>query len=322
MHCPACEFVVADEVALDPAVASARSSLATASLEVELHDAVDASALKARWNARLDPLGYRLYLESEDPKKESLRETWTGFGLGTAFLGVFALLQLTGLVNLLTPDNLGPLGSFALGLLASVSSCFALVGGLLVSYTAAVGRRNPAAVGRALVAFHASRIGVFFVGGGLLGLAGGALGTFPDLQKILLTAASLVMAGLGLNLLGLGLPGRSASKKTMARAKGWASWGTVGGGAFLGASSFFLPCGFTQSVQFQALAAGGFFEGGTLTLVFALGTLPVLGSVGWLLGRGLAGRWRAVLLKAGGTVVLGLGLFQLWGALHLWGVRI
>jgi sulfite exporter TauE/SafE len=95
----------------------------------------------------------------------------------------------------------------------------------------------------------------------------------------------------------------------------------VAGGALLGALTFILPCGFTQSVQFQALAAGSFWGGAQLTLAFALGTLPVLGALGWLLGKGLAGTLRAVLLKAGGTVVLGLGLFQLWGASHLWGIR-
>jgi len=322
MHCPACEHLVADEVGADPTVVSARARRSDERLWVETAEGAVPDELKSRWNTRLDPLGYRLWLEDENPVTEVRKETWIGLALGGLFLVGFAGLQASGLINVLTPDTLGLPGAFVLGLLASVSSCFALVGGLLVSYTAAVGRRQPSAVAPGLVSFHLSRLGTFFVGGGLLGLAGAALGTSMDLQKVLLTLAAGMMATLGLSLLGFKIPGIGGGMKTINRAKGFAAWGSLGGGAVLGALTFVLPCGFTQSVQFQALAAGGFLEGGTLTLAFALGTLPVLGSVGWLLGKGLAGKRRSVLLKAGGTIVLGLGLFQLWGALHLWGVPI
>jgi len=324
MHCPACEFLVAEEVSQDAAVGSARASLAEGRLWVELKPGqpeAELSAWKARWNAKLDPLGYRLYLDHEDPARESRRETWLGLLAGGTFLLVFSVLQATEIINLFAPDNLGLQGSFLLGVLASLSSCFALVGGLLVSYTAAVGRRNPGLVGPGLVAFHLARVGVFFAGGGLLALAGSALGDSFEVQRVLLTLASVVMAALGLNLLGVRLPQKSGSRKVMGQARGFAAWGTVGGGALLGAATFFLPCGFTQSVQFQALAAGAFLDGAWLTLAFVLGTFPVLASVGWLLGKGLAGKSRAILLKAGGTVVLGLGLFQFWGALHLWGLN-
>lgn len=324
MHCPACEFLVADEVALDPIVASARAGRKQSRLWVTLEEGVDPAELKARWNSRLDPLGYRLWLESEDPHRESRRETLLGMAFGAAFLAVFALLQASELVNLWAPDSLSLSGAFLLGLLASVSSCFALVGGLLVSFTSAVGRTNPGAVGAGLLAFHLARIGVFFVGGGLLGLAGAALGTSYDLQRLLLTLAALVMAGLGLSLLGVPLPGWKGNKavvgaQKLARGR---QGGVVVGGILLGAGTFLLPCGFTQSVQFQALASGSLAEGAALTLVFALGTLPVLGSLGWFLGKGMAGKGRAVLLKFGGTVVLGLGFYQLWGVLHLWGINV
>jgi len=321
MHCPACEFLVADEVSGEPGLESARAALVDGRLYITLQDDADAGDLKRRWNQRLDPLGYRLFLESEDPARVTRGETLQGLGLGAAFLAVFGLLQVSGVVNLLAPETLGIPGSFVLGLLASVSSCFALVGGLLVSYTAAVGRRNPRVLGPGLLAFHLSRLGVFVVGGGVLGAAGAALGLTADVEKVLLTLAAVVMAALGLSLLGLRFGARTMSTGPLGKARVWASWGTVGGGALLGASTFLLPCGFTQSVQFQALASGSFVDGALLTGAFALGTLPVLAGLGWFLGKGLNGTRRAVLLKAGGTLVLGLGLVQLWGAFHLWGLR-
>lgn len=321
MHCPACEFLVADEVACHPSVRQAQASRSDGLLKVEWEGEEDASLLQARWNATLDPLGYRLWREDENPSAQLRKETVVGLALGAGFLVMFAGLQGSGLVDLLAPDSLELPGAFVLGILASLSSCFALVGGLLLSYTAAVGKQNPSAVSGGLWAFHLSRLATFFFGGGLLGLAGAALGSSLEVQRLLLTVAALVMTGLGANLLGWKLPSWGNSGKGMLRARRLASWGTLGGGILLGAITFLLPCGFTQSVQFQALAAGGFWEAATLTLVFALGTLPVLASVGWLLGKGLAGKRRAILLKAGATTVLGLGLFQLWGAAHLWGVN-
>lgn len=320
MHCPACEFLVADEVAQDPQVTRAQARLSSADLEVDLQGNEPAAALRDRWNQRLDPMGYRLFLADEDPRQVTRGETIRGLSLGAAVLAVLAALELSGVLGQFSFETLEPSGAFLLGILASVSSCFALVGGLLVSYSAAVGRRNPARLGPGLWAFHGARLTVFAVGGGVLGLVGGLMGGALDLQRVLLTVAALVMAGLGLNLLGLRW-GKPKVGSSVGRARGWASWGTVGGGGLLGAGTFFLPCGFTQSVQFQALASGSFGAGALLTLAFALGTLPVLGAVGWFLNKGLTGSHRAVLLKAGGTLVLGLGLFQLWGALHLWGVR-
>lgn len=321
MHCPACEALVAEEVGNDPHVVTARARRNDDRLWVELNSDVPDDQLKDRWNQRLDPLGYRLWLETEDPAQEVRRETLGGLAAGGVVLAVLAWLQTSGLVETLAPTSLELPGAFLLGLLASVSSCFALVGGLLISYTAAVGRSDPRAVGPGLALFHGTRLTVFFVGGGLLGLVGQAVGDGADLQRVLLTVAAVVMASLGLSLLGVKVPGLGGMPQSLGRARSAARWGSLGGGALLGTLTFFLPCGFTQSVQFQALASGDFLSGGLLTLVFALGTLPVLTSVGWLIGRGLVGRRRAIVLKAGGTLVLGLGLFQLWGVLQVWGIR-
>lgn len=47
-----------------------------------------------------------------------------------------------------------------------------------------------------------------------------------------------------------------------------------------GALTFFLPCGFTQTMQLLAVSSGSFFWWGLVMLFFALWTFPVLFSVG------------------------------------------
>lgn len=44
----------------------------------------------------------------------------------------------------------------------------------------------------------------------------------------------------------------------------------------VGFATFFLPCGFTQSMQVAALSSGSFASGLAIMLAFALGTLPML----------------------------------------------
>jgi thiol:disulfide interchange protein len=49
----------------------------------------------------------------------------------------------------------------------------------------------------------------------------------------------------------------------------------------IGALTFILPCGFTQSMQLYALGSGSAWQAGGLLFMFALGTLPVLLSLGF-----------------------------------------
>jgi sulfite exporter TauE/SafE len=134
---------------------------------------------------------------------------------------------------------------------------------------------------------------------------------------VLFGVAAVTMITLGLNLLGILPSWGGGRKKVTGISNRWAGLGSVGGGALLGFATFFLPCGFTQTVQFQALAAGGFWNGAVLMLAFAAGTLPVLLAVSVAVRVGLGGRSRTILLAASGVVVLGLGLFQLQSVLVL-----
>ncbi|MFZ5391042.1 MAG: sulfite exporter TauE/SafE family protein, partial [Patescibacteria group bacterium] len=85
--------------------------------------------------------------------------------------------------------------------------------------------------------------------------------------------------------------------------------------ALLGAATFFLPCGFTQAMQFYTLSVKDFWQGGLTMLFFALGTLPVL----WLLSFSSfnlqSKSWRGYFFKTAGLVVIVLAVFNLLNAL-------
>jgi hypothetical protein len=77
----------------------------------------------------------------------------------------------------------------------------------------------------------------------------------------------------------------------------------------LGALTFFVPCGFTQSTQLIALASGSFLAGGLIMLVFALGTLPSLIGIS-LVSAYAEGRFARVFFCFSGTVAVLLGILN------------
>jgi hypothetical protein len=88
----------------------------------------------------------------------------------------------------------------------------------------------------------------------------------------------------------------------------------------LGALTFFLPCGFTQSMQLYALTTGSFWQGGVTMLVFALGTLPALLGVG-VVASFAKGTFVRYFLKFSGAMVLVLGLYNFNNGLALADIR-
>lgn len=132
--------------------------------------------------------------------------------------------------------------------------------------------------------------------GGLLGAIGGGInisGNFIAIYTIIIAA---VLAILGLNILGL-FPDIANLGLSMPRFFS-APWGKLkqsenpAAPFLLGVMTFFLPCGFTQSMQILAVASGSFMRGGLGMLLFALGTVPSLLALGvttsWSKGKNAA----------------------------------
>ena len=82
----------------------------------------------------------------------------------------------------------------------------------------------------------------------------------------------------------------------------------------IGAATFVLPCGFTQSMQLYTLTTGSFLEGALTMTVFALGTLPVLALLSFS-SLSIKKMQTGVFYKAAGLVVIFFGVFNLMNSL-------
>ncbi len=221
-----------------------------------------------------------------------------------------------------------------LGLAAGVSTCMALVGGLVLglsaSFEAASGpaTRGLASRLRPGLVFVLGRIVGYGAFGAILGALGASIAMPARVTAILMVLVAIVMAILGTRLTGVSprIAGWSPTLPTgVSRALGLG--GGTGGrysdgrAATLGALSFFLPCGFTQAVQVFALSTGSPVFAGALLAIFAVGTAPGLLALAGLPAIVPSGA-RTSVLRFVGVVVLAFALADVTAALRLAGVSL
>ncbi len=261
------------------------------------------------------------------PGENSGRAVLRALGMVLLVTVAYFVLRSTGAFSLSSSvGEVVGLGTvFVIGLVAATSSCLAVVGGLLLSVSAKWSETYHPSTHwekfRPLFLFNIGRLGGYFLRGGLAGLLGKSLTLSPSSTGALTVLVAVVMLVLGLNILHI-LPKkycRLPLPKTMTRKIHALSQSqSASAPMILGALTFFLPCGFTQSMQLLALGSGSFMAGGMLMLVFALGTLPSLLGIS-VLSSVLEGRSARWFLQFSGAVVLLLGVLNLQSGLLLMG---
>src|SRR6202171_2308083 len=251
--------------------------------------------------------------------------------IGAAFLIVVGVLVSLGQFDLL-PKQFGLSTTmsyglvFVIGLVASVSSCIAVTGGLLVAvaakYNETTANLTPMRRMKPRIYFNAGRILSYTLLGGAIGALGSTLTLSPEVTGALTIIASAVMILLGLQMLKL-LPALTRFLPTMPKAFGHyihdlAERDANGGAFVLGAATFFLPCGFTQALQLYVLAKGSFAVGALTMLAFSLGTLPALLSLS-AMSSFASGSFQRHFLKFAGAAVIVLGIANVQYGLVLTG---
>ncbi len=322
MHCNACVVLTESELDGVPEVAKVKSSLASHSVEVtgDFGDK-DPEHIALYLNEVLKPHGYTLSLE-----KQKHQVKWSDFRIALpmagAFIAFFIILQKLGIVNLVTTSEVGYGTAFVIGFIASVSTCMAVVGGLVLSMSANFAKEGEKV--RPQVLFHIGRLVSFFVLGGLIGALGsvfqfGSTGTF-----VLSFVVAIVLLILGINLLDV-FPWAKKLQPTMPsfigkRAHELKNVNHTLTPILVGVATFFLPCGFTQSMQIYTLSTGNFLTGALMMGSFALGTLPVLALLSFS-SLGIHKKAQSgVFFKTAGLVVIFFGIFNLINSLVAAGI--
>ena len=315
MHCNACVVLTEGELNKHPNVSSARSDLKSRSVEV----CGDFGGMPLEDIAK--ELTNLLSQHSLSMEKERKEIPWKEFGtavpIAFGFALVFVLLQKFGIVNLVSAGDVTYGTAFIVGIVASLSTCMAVVGGLVLSMSATFAREGDKV--RPQILFHIGRIVSFFILGGVIGAVGsafqlGATGTF-----VLGMIIGLVMLVLGINLLDIfhwtkrlqpSMP-KFLSRRVLRITEINHTFTPV----LAGIATFFLPCGFTQSMQIYTLSTGSFLGGGLTMLTFALGTFPVLALISFSSLSIHTGSKAGVFFKSAGLIVILFAVFNIINSL-------
>lgn len=312
-HCNSCKILIEDilneQIGIERAEVNLREK--TVSLTTNLGDSQH--KLAEMLTKKVKHNGYSFSVEKKMKEKKNNGVIWQALPIGLVFLALFFVLQKSGILNFGIGGTATPVTNFVIGLAASVSSCLAVVGGLVLSLSATVARDTISDI-KPMFLFHGGRLLGFALLGGVLGAAGGAIGINLTFGAVLGLIASLVMIVLGLNLVGvfeksfITLPPgvfnffRRVEHETLAP-------------FLLGVGTFFLPCGFTQTMQIAALLSGSFVSGMLIMLAFAIGTLPMLALLSFGAASFAHSKHAPLFFKSAGIVVIGLGIFALLAGL-------
>lgn len=277
MHCVSCELLIKKSSENIDGVKVQSISANTGTMVVEM---MDENALPEIHQCICDA-GYKVVDEPPHLHRFNLDRLLISVGI----VGVLAfIVYKLDIVQYLPSmgDKLSLGVALLMWIIASVSTCLAIVGSIVIGFSeygdTQVWIKHHI---KTQLAFHAWRIGWFFALGWLLWLIGQAIAISLTTTTILTMIVGIVVLWMWLHLLhilpnitslGVHLP-KSRSNKTL----------TTKNPIFaplIGMLTFFLPCGFTLSMQLIAINSGNFWQWWLAMAIFALWTMPVLFAVG------------------------------------------
>jgi sulfite exporter TauE/SafE/copper chaperone CopZ len=333
MTCTACERRVTKSLMKLPGVkavevSSTRGTATISGSHLPSRDRIDA-AIRAAGYEPVAPKWLSLDMKVWRPV------TWTALTIGWIYFVVTASGIASNFTGFTDASRGGLVVALTLGLTAGVSTCMAMVGGLVLGISAshaaklaASGRTMPSFAHRMRphLVFNLGRIVGFGILGALLGLLGSSLSLPTRLMAILVLVVALVMFLLGVRLTGISPRMAAWSPKLpdgLARTIGInnaadGSYSDVRT-ALVGAATFFLPCGFTQAVQIYAISTANPLTAGLVMATFAVGTTPGLLALATV-PEVATGDKRVTVLRVVGVVVLAFALLNFSSGLNLLGI--
>jgi sulfite exporter TauE/SafE/copper chaperone CopZ len=322
MHCNACVLMTESELGDLPNIIHVKSSLKNHSVEVT-GDFGDKTLkqIAEELTIPLKPHGYTVSIE-----RKVVEKNWSDFKIAVpialGFAVLFVLLQKLGIVNLVGGSNVTYGTAFVIGIIASLSTCMAVVGGLVLSMSATFAKEGDKI--KPQLMFHGGRIVAFFILGGVIGAIGSAFTLNTSATFILSLVIGIVMLILGINLLDTFHWAKklqpSMPKFIAKHAHGASKLNHTLTPILVGIATFFLPCGFTQSMQLYTLTTGSFLNGSLTMLAFALGTLPVLALISFSSFSIQKSSKAGIFFKSAGLIVIMFALFNLINSLVVIGV--
>lgn len=317
MHCPSCEILITDKFKEMPNVTTVSSNFKKQEAEVYFTGHLDQENV----NKKIRPFGYEIGdKEVKDVDNEPLsKKIFEPFLIA---VGLFLIYLIAKEINII-PDinitgNLNLLTVLFLGLVASVSTCMATSGALFLS---TIGNKTNNL--KQALYFSLGRIISYTIFGFLAGLVGSIIITNLKFGTGLTLLAAVFMILLGLDMLKIlsfaAIIPFGATSNIFRKLEHVLIKDPHKSAFFLGAITYFLPCGFTQATQVYALGLASPWQSALTMAVFAIGTAPAIIFIGSLRGL-LKSTFYQYFMKIVAVGVLILGIYYISNFLAIYGI--
>lgn len=319
MHCRSCEILVEKNLKNIQGINKAEVNYKTGKADIFYNNSLPASESikEAIKNAGYD-VGYKEKSAWFSKDKSDYINLLKGAGI---LFVLYLVAKWLGLFSFgINTDSTNILIVLVVGLVAGISTCMALVGGLVLGLSARHAEKHPEISAKQKFVphlyFNFGRILGFGFLGGIIGMLGSALQPSIGTLGFMTIAVGGVMIFLGLKLVEI-FP--ALKDKSISLPKSIANFFGLNkeqkeyshkGSFITGALTFFLPCGFTQAMQLYAVSTGSFSRGFLVMSLFALGTAPGLLGIGGLASV-FKGKKAKVFFAATGLAVILLGWFNI-----------
>ena len=318
MHCASCEVIIEKKALEIEEIDFADASLVSGALNIRYH------GKKPSVESLNDAFRENGYLFSEQPfvkKIKNWRVLIEPLVIALFAIGVFFVLSKLGLSSFATIGSGSSLGAFFIfGLLAGVSTCAALVGGLVLSLSKQWldlygDRGSNLENSKPHILFNVGRIISYALLGALLGFLGAKFRisqTFTSFLVLFVSALMLILAMQMLdaqwfNRFRIALP-KSLSYQITKKGADGGKWLPL----VVGFLTFLLPCGFTLAVEGMAVLSGNALKGLMIMFFFVLGTTIPLLVIGFSSAKLIASpKTSEKFLKVAGILIIFFVLYNI-----------
>jgi len=291
MHCASCEILIEKKILELDGVKFVEADAGKGQVVIEYEKEIP---VPQELNKMFKEESYTFF---EKPTKEEKNiksqnktsATLVAFNIAIFIIIAFLFLNKMGLQGVLNVGSKSSLLAFlGLGLLAGISSCAALVGGIVLSMSKQwqsiyADKNTTYKKLQPHLLFNLGRLLSYALFGAVLGIIGSRLQISFQFTSFLVIAVSFLMIALGLQMLGVKALRKFQFALPKSATRYIANENNFQGKYvpfLMGAGTFFLPCGFTITAQGLALLSGNAIQGFLIMLSFALGTVPMLLFIG------------------------------------------
>ena len=198
MHCKTCEVYIESQFKDINGVTDIKTDSKKQTLSFNIKDGFNTKKIVDEINKKIKDSGYKIDREIKEDNGNSSNIP-LALTVASLLMLLFWVLQRVGIGNTLFSGELTLPTVFILGLIASVSSCMAIVGALVLSFSSLIAKKEH--FKSSMIIFHISRLISFFILGGILGVLGSLILLTPEIQLIVNILLFLVMVILALDML-------------------------------------------------------------------------------------------------------------------------